>query len=174
MKECLENYDKYAIINNILKDGGLIESIMKDNLLPRFNEIVNNLFVKFGARPVNIKYESIGKKHVINIYDEHERNTNRDGGYQTFLNNLIYRIALSELNPNMRSQFMIIDEALDSADSTNKQEMKKLINYLRTQYEWIMIVSHNDDVKDSFDNMIEICDNTNDTTNSGIKQITYI
>lgn len=174
INECLENYDKYSVINNILKDGGLIESIMKDNLLPRFNEIVNNLFVKFGARPVNIKYESIGKKHVINIYDEYGRNTNRDGGYQTFLNNLIYRIALSELNPNMRSLFMIIDEALDSADSTNKQEMKKLINYLRTQYEWIMIVSHNDDVKDSFDNMIEICDNTNDTANSGIKQIIYI
>lgn len=45
------------IINNILKNGGLIESIMKDNLLPRFNENVNNLFVKFGSRQVVMKFE---------------------------------------------------------------------------------------------------------------------
>lgn len=35
----------------------------------------------------------------------------------------------------MKSTFMIIDEAMDSADPNNKQEMKKLINYLRSQYE---------------------------------------
>ena len=62
INECNKIYDQYLIINNILKDGGLIESIMKDNLLPRFNEIVNNLFIKFGARPIVIKY----KKKKIN------------------------------------------------------------------------------------------------------------
>ena len=46
IKENNKILDQYTIINNILKDGGLIESIMKDNLLPRFNEIVNNLFIK--------------------------------------------------------------------------------------------------------------------------------
>ena len=146
--------------------------------MPRFNQIVNNLFIKFGARPVNIKYEKKGdeqKKHVINIYDDNRRNTNRDGGYQTFLNNLIYRIALSELNPNMKPNFMIIDEAFDSADNNNKQEMKKLINYLRSQHDWILIVSHDDDVKDTFDNVIEITDNLNDMDiYDGTKSIKYV
>jgi DNA repair exonuclease SbcCD ATPase subunit len=178
INDCNKIYDQYLIINNILKDGGLIESIMKDNLLPRFNQIVNDLFIKFGARLVNIKYEKKGdeqKKHVINIYDDNRRNTNRDGGYQTFLNNLIYRIALSELNPNMKPNFMIIDEAFDSADNNNKQEMKKLINYLRSQHDWILIVSHDDDVKDTFDNIIEINDNLNDMDiYDGTKSITYV
>jgi len=75
----------------------------------------------------------------------------------------------------MKSTFMIIDEAMDSADPNNKQEMKKLINYLRSQYEWIIIVSHNDDVKDTFDNIIEITDNKNDDdTYAGSKQIMYV
>ena len=70
------------IINNILKNGGLIESIMKDNLLPRFNEIVNNLFVKFGSRQVVMKFERKEgqQKESINIYDENGVNTCRDGG----------------------------------------------------------------------------------------------
>lgn len=172
INECNKIHDQYSIINDILKDGGLIESIMKDNLLPRFNEIVNRLFIKFGSRSVDIKYEkdkSEKKQHSINIYDSDRRNTNRDGGYQTFLNNLIYRIALSELNCNMKSNFIIIDEALDSADANNKQEMKKLITYLRSQHDWILIVSHDDDIKDTFDSIIEIQDNSSDKS----KYITY-
>ena len=176
INECNKKHDQYMIINNILKNGGLIESIMKDNLLPRFNEIVNNLFVKFGSRQVVMKFERKEgqQKETINIYDENGVNTSRDGGYQSVLNNLIYRIGLAELNPNMKSTFMIIDEAMDSADPNNKQEMKKLITYLRSQYEWIMIVSHNDDVKDTFDNIIEITDNKNDdNTCDGTKYISY-
>jgi len=158
IKETTQIFDSYTVINDMLKNGGLIESIMKDNLLPRFNEIVNNLFVKFNSRPVVIKYEKSGdndSKNEINIYNNNQ-NTIRDGGYQTFLNNLVYRIALLELNPNMKPNFMIIDEAFDSADDNNKQEMKKLISYLRAQFEWIIIVSHDEDIKDSFDNIIEI------------------
>ena len=170
IKEATQLYDQYLIINNMLKNGGLIESIMKDNLLPRFNEIVNNLFIKFNSRPVDIKYEKTGdkdSKNEINIYNNNQ-NTIRDGGYQSFLNNLVYRIALLELNPNMKSNFMIIDEAFDSADNNNKHEMKKLISYLRSRYDWVMIVSHDEDIKDTFDNIIEIID-----IKDNIKKIIY-
>ncbi len=170
IKETTQLYDQYLTINNMLKNGGLIESIMKDNLLPRFNQIVNNLFIKFNSRPVEIKYEKSGdkdSKYEINIYNNNQ-NTIRDGGYQTFLNNLVYRIALLELNPNMKPNFMIIDEAFDSADNNNKQEMKKLISYLRSQYDWLIIVSHDEDIKDAFDNIIEITE-----TKDNMKNIIY-
>ena len=170
IKEVTQLYDNYTVINDMLKNGGLIESIMKDNLLPRFNQIVNNLFIKFNSRPVEIKYEKSGdkdSKYEINIYNNNQ-NTIRDGGYQTFLNNLVYRIALLELNPNMKPNFMIIDEAFDSADNNNKQEMKKLISYLRSQYDWVIIVSHDEDIKDAFDNIIEITE-----TKGNMKNIIY-
>jgi len=172
INDCNKIYDQYLIINNILKDGGLIESIMKDNILPRFNEIVNELFLKFNSRPVEIKYEKDKKdtnNFVINIYDN-KHNTVRNGGYQTCLNNLIFRIALAELNTNIKSNFMIIDEILDSADTNNKQELIKLINYIRSKYDWVLIVSHDDVVKDTFDNTIEIND---DKTDPNTKSINY-
>ena len=138
--------------------------------LIKFNSIVNNLFVKFNSRPVEIKYEKghdNKTKHEINIYDN-KQNTIRDGGFQTFLNNIVYRIALTELNPNMKANFMIIDEAFDSADDNNKLEMKKLINYLRLLYDWILIISHDDNIKDTFDNTLEI---TNNDSCKGTKYI---
>mgnify|MGYP003344087520 CR=1 FL=1 len=90
--------------------------------------------------------------------------------------NVKRRARISDDKPDKQKEFvMIIDEAFDSADTNNKQEMKKLINYLRSEHDWILIVSHDDDVKDTFDNIIEISDNKNDDDiPDGTKSINYI
>ena len=120
--------------------------------MPQFSKIVNSLFNKFDARDVKI----ICSGTNIIIRDEHNVNTTRDGGYQTFLNNLVYRIALSKINNFMETNFMIIDEAFDSADRENKNKIKSLIEYLRSVYDWVLIISHDDDVKDTFESTLVI------------------
>lgn len=150
--------DNYNILTQILKKGnGIVDIIVKNNLIPRFNTIVNNLFVKFSSRTVYIEY--IGNEIIIR--NNNNVDTIRDGGYQTYLNNLVYRIALSQLNNYLTTNFMIIDEAFDSADSQNKKYIIDLISYLRTQYDWILIVSHDNDIKDLFESIITI-QNTGD------------
>jgi len=146
--------DNYNILTQVLKNNGIVDSIMTQNLLPRFNAIVSDLFNKFGARHVRMEYTGTD----IIIRDEHNVDTIRDGGYQTYLNNLIYRIALSQLNNYISTNFMIIDEAFDSADTVNKQHVKKLIEYVRSQNDWMLIVSHDDDIKDLFECILSIQD----------------
>jgi exonuclease SbcC len=156
LEEDIKNLDddknQYSIIEKTLKNDGIVDTIMKKNLLPLFSEIVNGLLARFNSRKVNIEF--IGSEIIIR--DEYNVNTVRDGGYQTFFNNLIYRIALAELNSSMKTNFMIIDEAFDSSDNDNKQKIKELIVYLREKYDWTLIISHDDNVKDLFESILSI------------------
>ena len=140
--------DNYVILNQLLKnDGGIIDILMVKNILPKLNEIVNALLYQFGEKEIKITY--VDSK--IGIEDESGVDIIKDGGYKSYLNNLIYRIALSQLNAHMSTDFMIIDEVCDSADIDNKENIKKLIDYLKLINKWTLIISHDEDIKDKFE-----------------------
>lgn len=152
IKEMENDKDDYDMLNKILKNNVIVDSVMTKNLLPQFEKIVNEILNGFGSRGIRVEY--IGSEIVIR--DEYNVSTIRDGGYQTFLNNLVYRIALSKLNGYMCTNFMIIDEAFDSADNNSKTTIKNLIDYIRNINDWILIISHDDDIKDKFEQTLLI------------------
>ena len=51
---------------------------------------------------------------------------------------------------------MIVDEALDSVDYINKNNIFKLIEYMKSYYDWVFIISHNQDIKNNCDMNINI------------------
>jgi DNA repair exonuclease SbcCD ATPase subunit len=145
--------DEYTLLMKILReDDGIVNFIMTKNLLPKFNEIVNGLLLKFGEPIVKMVYE----KGFIDIYDENGIDIVKSGGYRSYLNNLIYRLAISQVNGYMSTNFMIIDEILDSSDNENKKNIKKLIEYLRVKNDWNLIISHDNDIKDAFETTLKI------------------
>lgn len=153
IKKAEQKKDNYAILDQILKkDGGIIDTIMIKNLLPKFNELVNELLMKFGNEKVEMMYDNSG----VIIRDRHDVDVVKNGGFQSYLNNLIYRIAIAQLNSYMSTDFMIIDEVCDSADVEKKKEIKKFIDYIKTKYKWALIISHDEDVKDTFGMMLKI------------------
>ena len=154
-KKCINLKQKkeyYNIIVNILKDNGIINTIMQKILLPKFENIVNNLFTKFNARPIKIEYV----KSEIFITGSDGISVVKDGGYLSYLNNIVYRLGLAQLNGYMNTNFMIIDEAFDSADNTNKKNILNLIEYLKTINDWTIVISHDDIIKDKYDSMLYI------------------
>jgi DNA repair exonuclease SbcCD ATPase subunit len=166
-KKCINLKQKkeyYNIIVNILKDNGIINTIMQKILLPKFENIVNNLFTKFNARPVKIEYI----KSEIFISGSDGISVVKDGGYLSYLNNIVYRLGLAQLNGYMNTNFMIIDEAFDSADNTNKKNILNLIEYLKTINDWTIVISHDDIIKDKYDSMLYIKQNDDKT-----KQIVF-
>jgi DNA repair exonuclease SbcCD ATPase subunit len=156
IKNAEKKKDNYTLLVQLLKsDGGIIDTIMLKNLLPKFNNIVNELLVQFGEEEVDITYENLG----IKIRDKYGVDVVKNGGYKTYLNNLVYRIAISRLNSYMSTDFMIIDEVCDSADNEKKQNVKKLIDYLRVINKWTIIISHDEDVKDTYGMLLRIKQN---------------
>lgn len=142
----------YILLNSLKNNGGLIDSIMTNMIIPQFNNIVNNLIKEFGGVEIKITYinSSIMIRNIDNV------SISRDGGYRRFLNNILYRIALSKFNNYYETNFFIIDEATDSADNDNKEHIKNLIKYMKEEYDWILIISHDDSIKETYENVLQI------------------
>mgnify|MGYP003637642943 FL=1 len=86
---------------------------------------------------------------------------------EKFLSSLAIRVALTKVSCLPRPNFLIIDEGFGNLDSENLQALESLFEYLKTEYDFIMVVSHIDLMKDMVDELIEI-----DTT-SGHSLIQY-
>lgn len=153
IKSLEKDKDNYTILVQLLKNnGGIIDTLFKKNLIPKFEKIVNDLLQQFGQNTIDITYE----KNEIKMRDNRGIDIIRNGGYQSYLFNLIFRIAISQLNGYMSTDFMIIDEVCDSADFENKANIKKLIDFVKLKNKWTLIVSHDEDIKDKYEKIFRI------------------
>ena len=52
--------------------------------------------------------------------------------------------------------FLVIDEGFGTLDSENLQSLFMLFTYLKTQFDFVMVISHIDSMRDVVDGLIEI------------------
>ena len=55
-----------------------------------------------------------------------------------------------------RPNFLVIDEGFGTLDSENLQSLFMLFTYLKTQFDFVIVISHIDSMRDVVDNLIEI------------------
>lgn len=78
------------------------------------------------------------------------------GGMERFIVNIAIRVALISVSSLPRSNFLIVDEGFGSLDSDNANNLYMLLDYLKQQFDFVLIISHLDYVKDMVDSVIEI------------------
>jgi DNA repair exonuclease SbcCD ATPase subunit len=66
------------------------------------------------------------------------------------------RVALLNASNLPKSNFLLIDEGFGTLDSDNLASMQTMFTMLKTQFDFIFIVSHLDTARDMVDNSIEI------------------
>lgn len=95
------------------------------------------------------------------IYDEGEKfPLTRFSGGEIDLANLILRVCLAqimnELNGANKLSFLAFDEVLASFDDQRKEEVLEVFYTISKQYKQIFLISHDEALKDSFENIIEL------------------
>ena len=84
----------------------------------------------------------------------------RFSGGEIDLANLILRVAISKvsnyINSNKKISILAFDEIFGSQDEERREAILTLLNELQREYNQIFVVTHIDDVKESFDNIIEL------------------
>lgn len=143
----------YEILSNTLNNGEIINNLLVNEVIPKFNDLVSNLFKRFNLRQIKME---IDNKNGLVIKDEFNVSLIRDGGFQSAINNIIYMIALSQFDDTLKTNFFIADEVFDSTDIHNKEVIKNIIEYLKSIYKWVLIISHDEEIRDVFDTQIEI------------------
>ena len=65
-------------------------------------------------------------------------------------------MALINVSNLPRSNFLAIDEGWGTMDSDNLHSVYKLFQYLKSQFQFTLIVSHIDSMRDAVDTLLEV------------------
>lgn len=77
-------------------------------------------------------------------------------GMERFILSLAFRTSLSEITTLPKTNFLAIDEGFGVLDQDNIITMGRLFSYLKNQYEFLIVVSHIEAMKDLVDKNIKI------------------
>lgn len=126
------------------------------NIIPQVEEEINNIL----AQLVDFQVVLHADDKNINAYIAYDENNfwplELTSGMEKFVASLAIRTSLINVSTLPRPNFMAIDEGFGALDQTNLSSMVMLFDYLKTQFKFIMIISHIDSMRDVVDHHIEI------------------
>jgi len=158
-----EAYKLYLLATN--KNGvsyNLISKILS-TVESEVNEILTQI-VDF-----SLVFEMDGKS--INAYicydDDKSWPLDLASGMERFIASLAIRIALTNVSNLPRTNFIAIDEGWGTLDSDNLNNTHQLFQYLKTRYQFSLVISHIDAMRDFTDQLLEI------EVENGFSKITF-
>ena len=145
-------YEYY--LQTVKRDGIPYELISK--AMPKIETEINNVLNQ--VVDFNMVLQSDGKN--INgyiIYDEDNFwPLELTSGMERFISSLAIRIALINVSALPRPNFIAIDEGWGSLDAEHISAVVNLFDYFRIKFDFSVIISHVDSMRDMVDNLIEV------------------
>ena len=124
--------------------------------IPQIEQEINNILIPIVD--FVIKLDTDGKN--INAYIVYDNDSfwpiELTSGMERFLSSLAIRSALINVSSLPRPNFLAIDEGFGVLDSDKLTSIYSLFNYLKTQFSFLLIISHIDSMRDVVDRLIEI------------------
>ena len=149
-----EQFGLYEYYLNALGKDGISYSLIS-KALPMIEGEVNNILgqiVDFG-----VQLDMDGKNINANIvYDDQKWSLEMCSGMEKFISGLAIRIALINVCNLPRPNFLVVDEGFGTLDNENLTSLYMLFAYLKTQFDFVMIISHIDSMRDVVDTLMEI------------------
>jgi DNA repair exonuclease SbcCD ATPase subunit len=146
------DYDLYLMA--ISKNGIPYELIAKTipSIEAEINEVLDNMMVGF-----TIKLDMEGKNVNTSIcYGDQSWPLDLASGMERFVSSLAIRVGLINVSTLPRPNFLCLDEGFGSLDGDNIANMQSAFDYLKTQFDFVLIITHLDSIKDYTDHLIPI------------------
>ncbi len=140
-------------LSAIGKDGVPYKII--SDAIPKIEQEVNNILSQIVEFVINI--ETDGKN--VNVYIKYEDRKwplELCSGMEKFVSALALRVALVNISNLPRPNFLIIDEGMSALDASNMAMVHSLFDYMKTHFDFIIVISHLDAMRDMVDKQLEI------------------
>ena len=138
---------------SVSRDGIPFELISK--AVPILEKEVNQILSQIVEFGVSIKTD--GKNVITDIvYSDNSWPLELSSGLEKFLTSLALRVALINISNLPRPNFIAVDEGFGCADGENLPSMNTLFSILKSNFDFMLIISHLDSLKDMVDSTIEI------------------
>jgi DNA repair exonuclease SbcCD ATPase subunit/predicted phosphodiesterase len=151
--EC--KYEAYKYYLSVMSRDGLAYKLISE-VLPTVETEVNNLLSQMVDFSIALEMDgkSVGGKI---IYDEARTwPLELASGMEKFISGLAIRVALMKISSLPKSNFLILDEGLGTLDQENLASISALFDILKTQFTWILLISHVDTARDLADSLMSI------------------
>jgi DNA repair exonuclease SbcCD ATPase subunit/DNA repair exonuclease SbcCD nuclease subunit len=140
-------------LDAVKKDGVPYELISK--ALPAIENEVNNILGQ--VVDFSIAMDTDGKNiNAKIVYEDQEWALEMCSGMEKFISGLAIRVALINICNLPRPNFLVIDEGFGTLDADNLSSLFMMMQYLKTQFDFIWVISHLEQMRDIVDGLIEI------------------
>ena len=154
IKEVEKEYKLYEVYcQSVSRDGIPFDVITAT--VPEIQTEVNSILGQMCE--FTALFETDGKNIVPYIvYDDKKWLMSLSSGFERFALSLAIRVALINVSNLPHSNFLILDEGMSVMDGENLSKLPALFSYLKSQFDFIIIISHLDVIRDYVDSNMEI------------------
>lgn len=134
-----------------------IPCILMEKYIPRVQTEVNRILDRIAPFMVEICVYN----QSVELYKVPNNGSGRvhlecTSGFEKFVASLALRIAFRNFSLIGQPNFMILDEGFSSADATNVVGFGPMFNYLREQFQFVIMVSHIGELKQEADDTLAL------------------
>jgi DNA repair exonuclease SbcCD ATPase subunit/UDP-2,3-diacylglucosamine pyrophosphatase LpxH len=147
----LDSYQNY--LQTVGRDGIPYQVIC--NTVPEIEQEVNAILTQ--VVDYTIQFETDGKNVIPYVVYEYGRwPIELTSGYERFVASVAIRVALTNISNLPKTTFLALDEGFGTLDPDNLASMFTLFSFLKNNFDFVLVISHLDALKDAVDKTIEI------------------
>ena len=155
VEELEDKYEAYQYyLDAVKRDGVPYELITK--ALPTIEGEVNNILSQLVDFQMVFEMDGKNINNYIVYDDDNVWPLELSSGMEKFISSLAIRVGLINVSNLPRSNFLAIDEGFGTMDSDNLNSIYNLFQYLKSQFQFTLIVSHIDSMRDAVDTLLEV------------------
>jgi len=161
-----EKYKAYEYYLNAIQRNGVPYELVS-NILPYIQEEVNTILSQIVDFTIEFDVDGKNINSQICYGDDKKWPLELTSGMEKFISSLAIRVGLINVSNLPRPNFLAIDEGFGNLDTDNLNSIFMLFDYLKTEFEYIIVISHIDLMRDITDNLLEI------NKESGLSKVLY-
>jgi len=148
-------YSAYQYYMDAIKRDGIpYELITK--AIPTIEGAVNDILSQIVDFSMVLEMDGKNINCYIVYDDDNVWPLELSSGMERFISSLAMRVGLVNVSNLPAANFLAIDEGWGTMDSDNLNSVYNLFQYLKSQFQFTMIVSHIDSMRDAVDTLLEI------------------
>ena len=155
VEELEDSHQAYQYLLEAIKRDGVPYDLISKSL-PTVEGAVNDILAQIVD--FSIIFNMDGKQIDTHIVYDDDRvwPLELSSGMERFISSLAIRVGLMNVSNLPRSNFLAIDEGWGTIDSDNLNSVAQLFQYLKTEFQFSLVVSHIESMRDFVDTLLEI------------------
>ena len=141
-------------LNAVKRDGVPYELISK--AIPTVEGAVNDILSQIVEFSVMLEMDGKNINCYIVYDDDKIWPLEQTSGMEKFISSLAIRVGLINVCNIPSTNFLAIDEGFGNMDSENLNSVYNLFQYLKSQFQFTMVVSHIEQMRDAVDTLLEL------------------